>query len=202
MNLAEQLEKDTPSREPRRLFLTIAPRAEDVEEDLAALARQISPQRLTDAEVESLLAAAAPNDAEPKETHNPPASSPQEEKSFPWSKAALFASITFILLLAVAYFHLQTGVERLTKELHDLAGIKSQVSRLDTKIGILETKMADLETLPAKTRAALLASILQELAHKTGYLAEQVGSAEQQEKLQRAKELVQQVHTELGAAAH
>jgi hypothetical protein len=66
-------------------------------------------------------------------------------------------------------------------------------------MGILETKVADLETLPTKTRAALLSSILQEMAQKTQYMSEQMFTPDQQDKLLRAKELVQQVQTELGA---
>ena len=67
------------------------------------------------------------------------------------------------------------------------------------KIGTMETKVADLEALPAKTRAALLSSILQEMSQKTSYMSTQLESPEQQDKLMRAKELIQQVQTELNA---
>lgn len=201
-NLAERLDMDEVQDEPRRVLLTVAPRPEEADEDLADLARRLAPRRLTDQEVEAILAAAAPASEDVAGAAKAdPSAAPQPTAGFPWSKAALFASLTFIVLLAAAYLHLHAGVERLTDELQNLAAIKGQVTRLDTKMGILETKVADLETLPAKTRAALLASILQELAQKTEYLAGQVGSAEQQDKLERAKELVQQVQTELGAVA-
>jgi hypothetical protein len=59
--------------------------------------------------------------------------------------------------------------------------------------------LADLETLPAKTRAALMTSILEEMSQKTSYMSGQLQSPEQQDKLMKAKELIQQVQTELKA---
>jgi hypothetical protein len=79
----------------------------------------------------------------------------------------------------------------------DLSVIKTAVSSLDTKVGTMESKVAELETLPAKTRAALMSSILQEMTQKTSYMSTQLQSPEQQEKLMKAKELIQQVQTEL-----
>jgi hypothetical protein len=79
----------------------------------------------------------------------------------------------------------------------DLSAIKTTVSTLDTKINTMETRVADLETLPAQTRAALMSSILQEMSQKTSYMSTQLDSPEQQDKLMRAKELIQQVQTEL-----
>ena len=61
----------------------------------------------------------------------------------------------------------------------------------------MESKVADLETLPAKTRAALMSSILQEMSQKTSYMSTQLESEEQKDKLMRAKELIQQVQAEL-----
>jgi hypothetical protein len=61
----------------------------------------------------------------------------------------------------------------------------------------METRVNDLETLPSKTRAALLSSILQEMSQKTSYMSTQLETPEQQEKLMRAKELIQQVQTDL-----
>ncbi|HCF05623.1 MAG: hypothetical protein JG774_554 [Desulfomicrobiaceae bacterium] len=202
MNLAEHLELDDVEERPRRVILTVARPDAPLEEDFAKLAQRLAPERLSDSEVEAILSASAPQmEASLQEEAPSPEERlvPQPETGFPWSKAALFASLTFIVLLAAAYMHLHTGVQRLTDELHDLAAIKGHVTRLDTKMGILETKVADLETLPTKTRAALLSSILQEMAQKTQYMSEQMFTPDQQDKLLRAKELVQQVQTELGA---
>lgn len=205
MNLAEKLELDDGEVRPRRVILTVAHPDAPLEEDITKLAQRLAPERLSDTEVEAILAASAPQmdtDTAPQEEMSllEGALAAQAETGFPWSKAALFASLAFIVLLAAAYVHLHTGVQRLTDELHELSAIKGHVSRLDTKMDILETKVADLETLPTKTRAALLSSILQEMAQKTQYMSEQMFTPDQQDKLLRAKELVQQVQTELGAA--
>ncbi|MBC7356452.1 MAG: hypothetical protein H5U09_09705 [Desulfomicrobiaceae bacterium] len=202
MNLAEKLQLDDEEERPRRVILTVARPDAPLEEDFARLAQHLSPKRLSDPEVDAILAASAPQRERVSQEEAPSPEvgpAPQPETGFPWSKAALLASLTFIVLLAAAYFHLHAGVQRLTDELHDLAAIKGHVTRLDTKMGILETKVADLETLPTKTRAALLSSILQEMAQKTQYMSEQMFTPDQQDKLLRAKELVQQVQTELGA---
>lgn len=113
------------------------------------------------------------------------------------SKAALFASIAAVVLLLGFYFHLNQNIKHLTQQVHDLSTLKSSVTTLDTKVGTMESKVADLETLPAKTRAALMSSILHEMTEKTSYMSTQLESVEQQEKLMRAKELIQQVQTEL-----
>ena len=113
------------------------------------------------------------------------------------SKVALFASIAAVILLLGFYFHLNQNIKHLTQQVHDLGSLKSSVTTLDTKVGTMESKVADLETLPAKTRAALMSSILHEMTEKTSYMSTQLESVEQQEKLMRAKELIQQVQTEL-----
>lgn len=77
--------------------------------------------------------------------------------------------------------------------------IKTAVNSLDLKMNTMESKVADLETLPAKTRAALLGSLLDEMSQKTSYMSQQLDSDEQRDKLMRAKELMQQVQTELQA---
>ncbi len=113
------------------------------------------------------------------------------------SKMALFASLAAVILLLGFYFNLNQNIKQLTLQVQDLAVIKTTVSSLDTKVGTMESKVAELETLPAKTRAALMSSILQEMTQKTSYMSTQLQSPEQQEKLMKAKELIQQVQTEL-----
>jgi hypothetical protein len=214
MNVAEQWSatEECPEETSRLIHLSVASperqeEAADAEEDISELARRLSPQRLTEDDVQTILDAAAAKDRtaphEPLDSMDAATSAPAEAPPAPhniWSQAALLTSIVFIGLLGVAYFHLNSGVQRLSAELHDLAGIKAQVNRLDSKMGILETQVAELENLPAKTRAALLSSLLHEMAQKTDYMSEQMPSPQQQEKLQRAKELLQQVQTELGAS--
>lgn len=113
------------------------------------------------------------------------------------SKIALFASLAAVILLLGFYVHLNQNIKNLTQQVQDLSSIKTTVSTLDTKIGTMESKVADLETLPAKTRATLMSSILQEMSQKTSYMSTQLESPEQQDKLMKAKELIQQVQTEL-----
>ncbi len=113
------------------------------------------------------------------------------------SKIALFASLAAVILLLGFYFNLNQNIRQLTQQVRDLSVIKTAVSTLDTKVGTMESKVAELETLPAKTRAALMSSILQEMTQKTSYMSTQLQSPEQQEKLMKAKELIQQVQTEL-----
>ncbi|SFK10325.1 hypothetical protein SAMN04488082_11438 [Desulfomicrobium apsheronum] len=115
------------------------------------------------------------------------------------SKIALFASLAAVILLLGFYFNLNQNIKQLTMQVQDLAVIKTTVSSLDTKVGTMESKVAELETLPSKTRAALMSSILQEMTQKTSYMSTQLQSPEQQEKLMKAKELIQQVQTELNA---
>jgi hypothetical protein len=115
------------------------------------------------------------------------------------SKIALFASLAAVILLLGFYFNLNQNIKQLTMQVQDLAVIKTAVSSLDTKVGTMESKVAELETLPSKTRAALMSSILQEMTQKTSYMSTQLQSPEQQEKLMKAKELIQQVQTELNA---
>jgi outer membrane murein-binding lipoprotein Lpp len=113
------------------------------------------------------------------------------------SKVALFASLVAVILLLGFYFNLNQNLKNLTTQVQDLASIKTSVATLNTKVGTMESKVADLETLPAKTRAALMSSILEEMSQKTSYMSSQLQSPEQQDKLMKAKELIQQVQTEL-----
>lgn len=114
-------------------------------------------------------------------------------------KIALFIFVAALIVLLGFYVHLNQNIRALTQQVHDLSTIKTTVSTLDTKISTMDTRVSDLETLPAKTRAALLSSILQEMSQKTSYMSTQLETPEQQEKLMRAKELIQQVQTDLNA---
>lgn len=178
--------------------------------DFSKLAGALTrPAGMTDQEVEATLA--APPSPARTEDHEEilaePAPAPEaiqaEAAAAPqgpgrdMSKIALFASLAAVILLLGFYFHLTQNIKVLTQQVQDLSAIKTTVSTLDTKIGTMESKVADLETLPAKTRATLMSSILQEMTQKTSYMSSQLESPEQQDKLMRAKELIQQVQTEL-----
>lgn len=177
------------------------------------LARTLTREKsLTDSEVEAILAA-RPEPAKPESEATPQTSPPLEpegaetpepapEADRPGrdsSRLALFASVAAMILLLGLYLHLNQNIKSLTRDVQDLASIKTSVATLDTKVGTMESRVADLETLPAKTRAALMSSILEEMGQKTSYMSTQLQSPEQQDKLMKAKELIQQVQTELNA---
>lgn len=170
--------------------------------DLAELAKSLTwSERMTDEQVEAALQATVSDagvedladNAEPEAPH---AAVPDHTRK-DMSKMALFASLAAVILLLGFYFHLNQSIKELTQQVQNLSLIKTTVSSLDTKIGTMESKVADLETLPAKTRAALMSSILQEMTQKTSYMSTQLESDEQKDKLMKAKELIQQVQTEL-----
>lgn len=174
--------------------------------DLADFAKTLTRSKgMSDDQVEAALAAPAmdaptsdpePN-LEPDQKFVHPADIAPAKSGRDLSKTALFASVAVIILLLGFYFHLSQNIKDLTLQVQDLGQIKTAVTSLDTKMGTMESKVADLETLPAKTRAALLGSILQEMTQKTSYMSTQLESDEQKDKLMRAKELIQQVQTEL-----
>jgi hypothetical protein len=181
--------------------------------NLTDLAKSLTREKvLSDAEVEARLAA-RPEPAEASQTQNSAseATPVQDAKTEPSaqtdtdrprrdkSKIALFASLVAVILLLGFYMHLNQNIKSLTQQVQDLASIKTSVATLDTKVGTMESRVADLETLPAKTRAALMSSILEEMGQKTSYMSTQLQSPEQQDKLMKAKELIQQVQTELNA---
>lgn len=178
-------------------------------EDYAALAQGLTREKsMTHDEVEALLEAKAePVQAEPAQDESVQAApeTPAFQAGEPapqgtrrdMSKIALFASLVAVILLLGFYFNLNQNIKNLTAQVQDLASIKTSVATLDTKVGTMESKVADLETLPAKTRAALMSSILEEMSQKTSYMSSQLQSPEQQDKLMKAKELIQQVQTEL-----
>lgn len=180
--------------------------------NLTDLAQSLTREKaLSDAEVEAKLSvksepaeagSAAPEadatsaqDAQTEPTPQADSDRPRRDKS----KIALFASLAALILLLGFYMHLNQNIKSLTQQVHDLASIKTSVATLDTKVGTMESRVADLETLPAKTRAALMSSILEEMGQKTSYMSTQLQSPEQQDKLMKAKELIQQVQTELNA---
>ena len=175
--------------------------------DYTSLARELTREKgLTHDEVEALLEtsmeSALTEEAAGTRT-DVPEDVPAREAPLPetprrdMSKVALFASLVAVILLLGFYFHLNQNLKNLTTQVQDLASIKTSVATLDTKVGTMESKVADLETLPAKTRAALMSSILAEMSQKTSYMSTQLQSPEQQDKLMKAKELIQQVQTEL-----
>lgn len=172
--------------------------------DFGQLSAQLTrPQGLTHDQVEAALNACAPD----KEKADQPITTPLDPDSgsnaplittaMPRKKLPFFLALILFLALLGFYVHLNQNIQALTQQVQDLSTIKTNVSTLDTKIATMETRVADLETLPAQTRAALLSSILQEMSQKTSYMSTQVESPEQQDKLMRAKELMQQVQTEL-----
>jgi len=174
--------------------------------DYASLAQSLTREKsLSHAEVEAALASrtevetpkfAAPQSERESAPEAMPAAQPPRRDM---SKIALFASLAAVILLLGFYFSLNQNIRQLTLQVQDLSVIRTAVSSLDTKVGTMESKVAELETLPAKTRAALMSSILQEMTQKTSYMSTQLQSPEQQEKLMKAKELIQQVQTELNS---
>jgi len=171
--------------------------------EYAALAQSLTREKsLTDDEVETKVQATvkAPQFkavSEIAQESAPEAPLAPQTPRRDMSKMALFASIAAVILLLGFYFHLNQNIKHLTQQVQDLAVIKTTVSTLDTKVGTMESKVADLETLPARTRATLMSSILEEMTQKTSYMSTQLESVEQQDKLMKAKELIQQVQTEL-----
>lgn len=217
VQLDSKTAKKAPARKAKKVELTevvreakpkVAPGA-----DYASLARSLTREKsLTHDEVETALRAeSAPRTGTsettisatptPDPTDATGAANMSETSAMPprrdMSKMALFASLAAVILLLGFYFNLNQNIKQLTQQVQDLSVIKTTVSSLDAKVGTMESKVAELETLPAKTRAALMSSILQEMTQKTSYMSTQLQSPEQQEKLMKAKELIQQVQTEL-----
>ena len=195
-----QLERKTKKAELKEVIKE-SPKVTSFTE-YAALAQSLTREKsMTDAEVEAKMQA-EPVQSTPYATHaqeysSPEASPAPQTPRRDMSKMALFASLVAVILLLGFYFNLNQNIKQLTMQVQDLAAIKTTVATLDTKVGTMESKVADLETLPAKTRATLMSSILQEMTQKTSYMSTQLESPEQQEKLMKAKELIQQVQTEL-----
>ena len=211
VQLDSKAAKKTPARKTKKVELTEVvkekkPKAESFAE-YADLARNLTREKsLSHDEVESALhaqSASTPPQPEVTRLAAPETEMPgmPETDAIPprrdLSKMALFASLAAVILLLGFYFNLNQNIKQLTQQVQDLSVIKTAVTSLDTKVGTMESKVAELETLPAKTRAALMSSILQEMTQKTSYMSTQLDSPEQQDKLMKAKELIQQVQTEL-----
>ena len=195
-----QLERKTKKTELKEVIKE-SPKVTSFTE-YAALAQSLTREKsMTDAEVEAKMQAEPAQSTSyatyAQEYSSPEASPAPQTPRRDMSKMALFASLVAVILLLGFYFNLNQNIKQLTLQVQDLAAIKTTVSTLDTKVGTMESKVADLETLPAKTRATLMSSILQEMTQKTSYMSTQLESPEQQEKLMKAKELIQQVQTEL-----
>ena len=193
-----EIVKETPKETPEAASFS----------EFAGLARSLTRQKsMTHDEVETALESRAePVEVDTRTTFSAPVEEPAAEPAAAplpprrdMSKMALFGSLAAVILLLGFYFHLNQNIKSLTQQVQDLAAIKTTVATLDTKVGTMESKVADLETLPAKTRAALMSSILDEMTQKTSYMSSQLQSPEQQDKLMKAKELIQQVQTELNA---
>lgn len=212
VQLERKTKKDTPpARKTKKVELTEVIKEKKPEVisfvEYADLAQSLTREKsLSHDEIEAALKArptvqtpdsAPAPEAEHKDTPEavPSAQPPRRDMS----KIALFASLAAVILLLGFYFNLNQNIKQLTMQVQDLAVIKTAVSSLDTKVGTMESKVAELETLPSKTRAALMSSILQEMTQKTSYMSTQLQSPEQQEKLMKAKELIQQVQTDLNA---
>jgi len=211
VQLDSKSSKKEPARKAKKVELTEVVREKKPKPasftEYADLAKSLTREKsLSHDEVEAALCAeSAPGTEQPEVTRlTPPetdAADTPETSGMPprrdLSKMALFASLAAVILLLGFYFNLNQNIKHLTQQVQDLSVIKTAVSSLDTKVGTMESKVAELETLPAKTRAALMSSILQEMTQKTSYMSTQLQSPEQQEKLMKAKELIQQVQTEL-----
>jgi len=210
VQLERKTKKDTaPARKTKKVELTEIVKEEKLEvtsfAEYADLAQSLTREKsLSHDEVEAALESRT-TITSPQLTPAPEAAHKSAPQASPaaqtprrdMSKIALFASLAAVILLLGFYFNLNQNIKQLTLQVQDLSVIKTTVSSLDTKVGTMESKVAELETLPSKTRAALMSSILQEMTQKTSYMSTQLQSPEQQEKLMKAKELIQQVQTEL-----
>jgi hypothetical protein len=209
VQLERKTKKDTaPARKTKKVELTEIVKEEKPEvtsfAEYADLAQSLTREKSlshdeVEAALESRAAIAPPQLPAPEAAHKsaPQATLAAQTPRRDMSKIALFASLAAVILLLGFYFNLNQNIKQLTLQVQDLSVIKTTVSSLDTKVGTMESKVAELETLPSKTRAALMSSILQEMTQKTSYMSTQLQSPEQQEKLMKAKELIQQVQTEL-----
>jgi len=211
IQLDSKTAKKTPARKAKKVELTevvkeTKPKADSFN-DYADLARNLTREKcLSHDEVETVLHAQSASRTPQPEVTRPEAPQtkipemPETGATSPrrdLSKMALFASLAAVILLLGFYFNLNQNIKQLTLQVQDLSVIRTAVTSLDTKVGTMESKVAELETLPARTRAALMSSILQEMTQKTSYMSTQLQSPEQQDKLMKAKELIQQVQTEL-----
>ncbi|GAB6176200.1 hypothetical protein JCM16814_10910 [Desulfobaculum senezii] len=112
-------------------------------------------------------------------------------------KVALFVSIMSVILLVVFFFGLNQNLTSLTQKVSVIPGIQQQIDGIDGKIAGMETELTELRNLPAKTKNMVVGTMLQEMAQKAGYLGTQMGDDAQNEKLQRAMQLMQEVQTDL-----
>ncbi|WP_028586972.1 hypothetical protein [Desulfocurvus vexinensis] len=110
------------------------------------------------------------------------------------SKVALFVSLLAVVLLVVFFFGLNQNLKGVSATVEQLA---MNTGELTGRMDGIEGKVAELENLPEKSRMMVMGTMLQEMAQRAAYLGTQMQTEEQNEKLHRAMELLQQVQTEI-----
>jgi len=131
---------------------------------------------------------------EPSAQHGPRCCDGDDATRRDMSKVALFVSLLAVVLLVVFFFGLNQNLKGVSATVEQLAVSSGDLAgRVDS----VEGKLAELENLPEKSRMMVMGTMLQEMAQRTAYLGTQMQTQEQNEKLHRAMELLQQVQTEI-----
>jgi hypothetical protein len=112
------------------------------------------------------------------------------------SKVALLVSLLAVVLLVVFFFGLNQNLKGVAATVDSLAATTGDLAG---RVDGVEGKVAELANLPEKSRMMVMGTMLQEMAQRTAYLGTQMPTAEQNEKLHQAMELLQQVQTEIAA---
>lgn len=136
-----------------------------------------------------------PGDAAETTTHSDPRCCEGDEATRrDMSKVALFVSLLAVVLLVVFFFGLNQNLKGVSATVEQLA---VSTGELTGRMDGIEGKVAELENLPEKSRMMVMGTMLQEMAQRAAYLGTQMQTEEQNEKLHRAMELLQQVQTEI-----
>lgn len=110
------------------------------------------------------------------------------------SKVALFVSILSVVLLVVFFFGLNQNLKGVSSTVEQLSVSSSD---LTSRIAGVEDKLVALESLPHKSKMMVMSTMLQEMAQRAAFLSTQMDTPEQNDKLQSAMELLQQVQTQI-----
>jgi len=113
-------------------------------------------------------------------------------------KVALFVAILAVVLLVVFFFGLNQNLNGLSARVDGLVVLKNDVDALGGRMNVVEER---LETLPVKAKKMVMGTMLQEMAQRAAYLSTQMDGADQNERLHRAMELLQQVQVEVAREA-
>ena len=107
-------------------------------------------------------------------------------------------SVLAVLLLVVFYYAVNNNMDELSQEVGQITETRQMVQDLDTKMTEMDARIAEVENLPEVVRSMVLGGMLEEINQKAGYIGERL-TEEQKEKLDQARELMNQVQEELTA---